>query len=288
MKRIAFILVATILMGGCNEKEKREIERLNQELQTLKKESSAKDSTINNFFRILNEIETNISLVMQKEQIIAKNAAMGNEMESDARERIQSDINTINELMARNKQSINYLNKQLKGANFQIHEFEERLKKAQGLLETRDSEVLELKDKLAALDFSIESLNATLDTLTFEKEQLKQEVETQKSELNAAWYTFGTKKELLENNVTEKVGGFLGLGRSFRLKADFNEEYFTQIDITETISIPLFAKNAKMISTHPIDSYKLVANENGIVERIDILDPRVFWSTSKYLVIEVD
>lgn len=288
MKRIAFILVATILLGGCNEKEKREIEKLNQELQTLKEESSAKDSTINNFFRILNEIETNISLVMQKEQIIAKNAAMGNEMESDTRERIQSDINTINELMTRNKQSISYLNKQLKGANFQIHEFELRLKKAQELIETRDSEVLELKDRLAALDFSIESLNATLDTLSFEKEQLEQEVEMQKSELNAAWFAFGTKKELLESGVTEKVGGFLGLGRSSRLKSDFNKEYFTQIDITETASIPLFAKDAKLITTHPVDSYELVVNDNNIVERIDIIDPRAFWSTSKYLVIEVD
>lgn len=288
MKKIASVLVISILLWGCNQKEKQEIERLNKELKTITEESNAKDSTINNFFRILNEIETNISLVMQKEQIIAKNAAMGNEMESDARERIQNDINTINELMAKNKQSINYLNKQLKGANFQIHEFEQRLKKAQEMIEMRDSEVLELKDKLTALDFSIESLNATVDTLTYEKEQLQQEVATQKSELNTAWYAFGTKNELLENGVTEKVGGFLGIGRSFKLKADFNDEYFTQIDITETLTIPLFAKKATLITTHPLDSYNLVENENSVIEKIEISDPRQFWSTSKYLVIQVD
>ncbi|PKP34171.1 MAG: hypothetical protein CVT98_10995 [Bacteroidetes bacterium HGW-Bacteroidetes-15] len=288
MKKLVFILLASTILWGCNEEEKREIEKLNQQVQTLKDESLAKDSTINNFFRVLNEIETNISLVMQKEQIIAKSAAMGNEMESDARERIQNDINTINELMARNKQSISYLNKQLKGANFQIHEFEERLKKAQEMLEMRDTEVEGLKNQLAELDFSIESLNATLDTLTFAKEQLEQEVKKHVSDLNAAWYAFGTKKELLENNVIEKVGGFLGIGRSFRLKADFNESYFTQIDITENLIIPLFSKDASLITTHPLDSYKLVVNEKGIVERIEIIDYRIFWSTSKYLIIQVD
>ena len=288
MKKLVFIFLASTILWGCNQEEKREIEKLNQQVQDLKSESLAKDSTINNFFRVLNEIETNISLVMQKEQIIAKNAAMGNEMESDARERIQNDINTINELMAKNKQSINYLNKQLKGANFQIHEFQERLKKAQEMLEMRDTEVEGLKTRLAELDFSIESLNASLDTLTFAKEQLEQEVKKHVSELNAAWYAFGTKKELLENNVTEKVGGFLGIGRSFKLKADFNEAYFTKIDITETLSIPLFSKNATLITTHPLDSYELVVNEKGIVERIEILDYRMFWGTSKYLLIQVD
>jgi predicted nucleic acid-binding Zn-ribbon protein len=288
MKRIIFLLAATTILWGCNEKEKQEIETLKQQVQTLKSESIAKDSTINNFFRVLNEIETNISLVMQKEQIIAKNAELGNEMESDTRERIQNDINTINELMARNKQSINYLNKQLKGANFQIYEFEERLKKAQNLLETRDAEVDDLKDRLSQLDFSIESLNATVDTLTYAKEQLEQEVQKHVDELNTAWFAYGTKKELLDNNVTEKVGGFLGIGRSFRLRDDFNELYFTQIDITETTSIPMFAKKATLLTIHPKDSYNLVENENGIIERIEILDNHTFWSTSKYLLIQVD
>jgi DNA repair exonuclease SbcCD ATPase subunit len=225
---------------------------------------------------------------MQKEQIIAKNAELGDEMQTDTRERIQNDINTINELMARNKQSINYLNKQLKGANFKIHEFEDRLKKAQDLLEMRNTEVDGLKERLAQLDFSIESLNATVDTLTFAKEQLEQEVQKHVSELNTAWYAYGTKKELLDNNVTEKDGGFLGMGRSFKLRTDFNESYFTQIDITETTSIPMFAKKAEFLTNHPKDSYNLVENENGIIERIEILDTHAFWSTSKYLLIQVD
>lgn len=288
MKRIIIVLAVATIAFGCKENEKREIESLKQKVETLQKESTSKDSTINNFFRVLNEIETNISLIMQKEQIIAKNAALGSEMQTDTRERIENDIQTINELMTKNKQAINYLNKQLKGANFKITEFESRLAQAQNMIEMRDAQVETLKERLAQLDFSVEVLNATVDTLTLIKQQLEQEVERKQGELNAAWYAFGTRKELLDNNVIEKAGGFLGLGKSFKLKADFNETYFTKIDITETLSIPLFTKKASLITTHPSDSYELTINESGIIEKLDIVNPNSFWGTTKYLVVQVD
>jgi hypothetical protein len=288
MKRIIIVLIAITSIWGCKEKERQEIETLKQQVAELTTESQAKDSTINNFFRVLNEIETNISLIMQKEQVIAKNSALGSEMEVDTRERIQNDINTINELMIKNKQAMAFLNKQLKGANFKISEFETRLAKAQEMIETRDAEVVALKDRLANLDFSIEMLNATVDTLNLEKELLQNEIQKHKSELYAAWFTFGSKKELLENNIIEKAGGFLGLGKTYKLKSDFNEAYFTQLDINEMSIIPLFAKKATLITTHPSESFEFELNENQIIERIVITNPRLFWGTSKYLVIQVD
>jgi hypothetical protein len=190
--------------------------------------------------------------------------------------------------MTKNRQAMAFLNKQLKGANFKIQEFETRLSKTQELLETRDAEVVALKNRLANLDFSIELLNATVDTLNFEKELLQLEVQKHKSELYAAWFTFGSKKELLENGIIEKAGGFLGLGKSFRLKSDFNKAYFTQIDINEMLIIPLFSKTATLITAHPTESFEFEINENKIVERIVITNPTQFWSTSKYLVLQVE
>ena len=209
-------------------------------------------------------------------------------MQTDTRERIENDIQTITELMSKNRQAISYLNKELKGANFKISEFESRLSQAQNMIEMRDAQVETLKQRLAQLDFSVEALNATVDTLTYIKQQLEDVVQQKQSELNAAWYAFGTRKELLENNVIEKAGGFLGLGKSYKLKADFDESYFSKIDVTETLNIPLFAKKASLITTHPSESYELVANENGVIENLSITNHSAFWGTSKYLVIQVD
>ena len=70
------------------------------------------------------------------------------------------------------------------------------------------------------------------------------------------------------------------------MNEDFNKEYFTKVDISTTNSINIGAKKAKIITTHPSSSYKLVGEKP--VERIDILNPTEFWSSSKYLVIITD
>lgn len=280
-----FIVLATI---SCKEKERKQIELLSQEVEALKKQSIEKDSTINEFFKVLNEIESNLAVIKEKEKIIAKTTGVGNEMKDDARERINDDIVLINELMEKNRKSIRYLNKQLKESNLKIGELEERLVQTTKLLEERDQEIVELKDKLAKLNFDIETLNATVDTLSTQKQQLKQEVAQKVDKLNTAWFAYGTKKELIDNKVIDKTGGFLGLGKSTRLKSDFDASYFTQIDITKTTIIPLVGKKATLITTHPAETYKLVINQEGIVEKIEILDVNKFWSASKYLVIQIE
>lgn len=280
-----FIVLATI---SCKEKERKQIELLSQEVEALKKQSIEKDSTINEFFKVLNEIESNLAVIKEKEKIIAKTTGVGNEMKDDARERINDDIVLINELMEKNRKSIRYLNKQLKESNLKIGELEERLVQTTKLLEERDQEIVELKDKLAKLNFDIETLNATVDTLSTQKQQLKQEVAQKVDKLNTAWFAYGTKKELIDNKVIDKTGGFLGLGKSTRLKSDFDASYFTQIDITKTTIIPLLGKKATLITTHPAETYKLVINQEGIVEKIEILDVNKFWSASKYLVIQIE
>jgi predicted nucleic acid-binding Zn-ribbon protein len=280
-----FIVLATI---SCKEKERKQIELLSQEVEALKKQSVEKDSTINEFFKVLNEIESNLAVIKEKEKIIAKTSGAGNELKDDARERINDDIVLINELMEKNRKSIRYLNKQLKESNLKIGELEERLVQTTKLLEERDQEIAELKDRLAKLNFDIETLNAKVDTLSTQKQQLKQEVAQKVEKLNTAWFAYGTKKELIDNKVIDKTGGFLGLGKSTKLKSDFDASYFTQIDITKTTIIPLVGKKATLITTHPAETYKLVINQEGIVEKIEILDANKFWSASKYLVIQIE
>ncbi|HPX07021.1 MAG TPA: hypothetical protein PLC17_13870, partial [Tenuifilaceae bacterium] len=65
MRRIIFLLIALLPLAlfSCKEKEKKMIEDLTRENEILKAESLVKDSSINEYFKILNEIEHNLSLV---------------------------------------------------------------------------------------------------------------------------------------------------------------------------------------------------------------------------------
>ncbi len=281
---IIVILTAT----SCNQKEKRQIDLLTKENEALRHDSQSKDSTINQFFLLLNEIEQNLAEVKQKQQVISKNTIQNGELKDDVREQIDQDIQTINELMDKNKKTISYLNKKLKESNLKIAEFERMLAQTVQQIEERDAEIVDLKEKLTTLNFSVETLNAKVDTLTENNIELTHKVTVQTEVINTAWYAFGSKKELLENGIIDKTGGFLGIGKTTKMKADFDNSYFKKIDISQVINLDLFVKKAKIITTHPSDSYQLITGQNGAVEKIEITNPEKFWSASKYLVIEVE
>jgi hypothetical protein len=103
--------------------------------------------------------------------------------------------------------------------------------------------------------------------------------------LNTAYFAFGSKKELLDNKVISTEGGVLGLGKNKELAADFNKDYFTEVNITELKEIPLGYKKIEFTTNHPEDSYKLVETE--MIDKLVITDAKKFWSVSKYLVIVV-
>lgn len=286
-----FIIVSSVLViatSGCKEKEKKQIELLTKENNALRAESQSKDSTINGFFQMLNEIESNLAQIKIKENYISKNTTSGTELNQDTREQINEDIKIINELMAKNKRSIIYLSNKLKESNLKVAEFEKLIAQTNQTIQERDAEISVLKDKLTQMDFSVAILNAKVDTLNTEKAQLTETVNKQVETINTAYYAFGTQKELIDNRIIDKTGGFLGLGKTSKLKNDFNIDYFTKADITQLTSLPLSGKKVKVITVHPTDSYKLITNESGVVEKIEILDANKFWSASKYLVIIVE
>ena len=290
MNRIILIASMALLMvaTSCKEKEKKQIALLTKENAALRVESHAKDSTINGFFEMLNAIESNLSQIKVKENYISKNTTTGTELNKDTREQINEDIKIINELMTKNKRSIQYLNSKLKESGLKVAEFEKMLAQTNQTIQERDAEISILKENLSKMDFSITILNAKVDTLNTVKAQLTETVSKQVETINTAYYAFGTIKELELNKIIDKTGGFLGLGKTSKLKNDFNIDYFTKVDISKLTTIPLSGKKVKVITVHPTDSYKLVANQEGVVERIEITDANKFWSASKYLVLIVE
>lgn len=291
MNKLKLLVTGIILILfaiSCNQKEKRQIDLLTKENEALRHESHSKDSTINQFFLLLNEIELNLAEVKQKQQVISKSTIQSSELKDDVREQIDQDIQTINELMDKNRKTISYLNKKLKESNLKIAEFERMIAQTVQQIEERDAEIVVLKEKLTELNFSIETLNAKLDTLTEDNVELTHKVTKQTEVINTAWYAFGSKKELLENGIIDKTGGFLGIGKTTKMKADFDNSYFKKIDVSQVKSLDLFVKKVKIITTHPSDSYQIIKGGNGNVEKIEITNPEKFWSASKYLVIEVE
>ncbi|MBK9591968.1 MAG: hypothetical protein IPO32_10820 [Crocinitomicaceae bacterium] len=70
------------------------------------------------------------------------------------------------------------------------------------------------------------------------------------------------------------------------LKDDFNDEYFTQIDLQKDKTIQVTGSKFRFITDHPSTAYTTATN--GQNHKITINDPNSFWKVSRYLVIVVD
>lgn len=285
MKKILLIAILIPLLFSCKDREKAELKAKNDSLQM---QVTKRDSTVNSFFESFNDIQTNLDSIKQKEKIITVSATgNANEMATTQKDKINNDIQLIDELMLKNKEKIAHLNHLMKSSHMRISHFQKMIANLTKQIEEKDKEITELKEQLAKLNFQVGTLTSNVDSLQAANKNKEEVIGQKTSALNTAYYAYGTKKELVANRIIAKEGGFLGMGKSERLLDNFNKSYFTRIDITKTSSIALYGKKAHLLTSHPSSSYRFESS-NGKVDKLIILDANEFWSTSKYLVVVIE
>lgn len=285
MKKILLIAILIPLLFSCKDREKAELKAKNDSLQM---QVTKRDSTVNSFFESFNDIQTNLDSIKQKEKIITVSATgNANEMATTQKDKINNDIQLIDELMLKNKEKIAHLNRLMKSSHMRISHFQKMIANLTKQIEEKDKEINELKEQLTKLNFQVGTLTSNVDSLQAANKNKEEVIGQKTTALNTAYYAYGTKKELIANRIIAKEGGFLGMGKSERLLDNFNKSYFTKIDITKTSSIALYGKKARLLTSHPSSSYRFESS-NGKVDKLIILDANEFWSTSKYLVIVIE
>ena len=284
IKHLAFfviIILTNFLVSNCSKGSDESENSIKDSIENVtgnfNGKLNEKDAAIQELVSSFNEIQENLNTIKEKEKIISKVTSDGDVKSKE--DQIKEDIQSIYDLMAKNKDRIGSLSKKLKNSKLKIEGLEKMIENMQATLNLKDSEIEELKTK-------IEGLNVELSNLTTNYKAVENESNQKTEIINTAFYAIGTSKELKENNVITKEGGIIGLGKTTKLSSDFNKEYFTKINIEKTTSINLGAKKIKMLTTHPSSSYKLIGEKP--IEKLEITNTKEFWSASKYLVIILD
>ncbi|HBS86775.1 MAG: hypothetical protein A2W91_12155 [Bacteroidetes bacterium GWF2_38_335] len=284
------LVFAAVLFFACSEEKKEnensDVAKLQKENEELKKQAEERDQVINEFLTSFDDIQANLNMIKEKENIITLQTKGDVELEQDAKDQINEDVQLIYELMIENKKKINNLQYQLKNSNLNIGKLEKMVADLSAAIEAKDTEINNLQDELAHMDIVVEKLSSEIEELVTETETQTETINSQTEELNTAFYAYGTEKELKTQQILTKEGGFIGLGKIEKLREDFNKGYFTKIDITKVKEIKLNAKKARLVTTHPAGSYKFCCDKT--FDSIIILNAKEFWSASKYLVIVVD
>lgn len=287
---VVLVIVALVVIGGLiiNRKE-AQIKQLNTEAQNLGNVVANKDSVINDMFNSFDEIQSNLDMIKQKRNQIE---IVQNEGKLSKKASIERDIHLLDSLLDQNDAKIKALQSKLKKSGIQLSSLNKKLAELAQNLKEQTAQVVQMKQQLQDRDLKIADLNTKVDDLSNEidvKDQTlavkSDSIKVQDTKLNQAYLAYGSYKELKDNGVIKKDGGFLGIGGKKMLSGDVNDSSFMKLDIRKTREIPLFAKKATIITEHPDSSYKFLV-DGGQITYLEIENPQEFWKMSKYAVIE--
>lgn len=251
-----------------------------------------KDSMLASYIRTLDEIDSNLDQIRDKRGLILLGPNSNVDGSVTKKEQILRNIAMINDLLAENQEKMENLEKQLAQSRTKNASLNTITKSYSAKMAETEKEMNMLKEQLAALSFTRSELEAGMSQLKSEnvilvsdKQQLAEQVAALDKKVHTAWYTVGTRKELKTAKVVETDGGVLGIGRTQTLSGSFDKNVFTEVDTKNTMVISLNSSRAKLITRHPEQSYAIEKTGGGTLT-LHIKDPELFWSISKYLVVE--
>jgi len=282
------ILVGTGLFVNSHFKQEqiKHVVQIEAQQKFFTTQLTQRDSVINDWLLTFDQIEKDMNLIKEKENIITVSSSES-EFSKDKRGQVLEDIKYINTLLDNNKKKIASLSAQLKNSGGMIKGLQARVASLEMNIKQYEADITGLKETLVKKDFEIGQLNEQMTALEQSVSLKDEKIYVQAVKLNEAYFTSGTYRELKDKGIVTKVGGFLGFGRRESMARDLNDTLFARVDARELKTIPINARNAKLITRHPSDSYTLVQENPKMISYLEIKDPEQFWKNSRYAVVEI-
>lgn len=291
MKNLVVLIACAALVASCDNLSGGSKDKLKAENDSLLMELTQRNAELDEMMGTFNDISEGFRQINAAENRVDLQRGAVAEGSLSAKQQIASDIEFIRKQMEENKEQIAKLEKMLKSSKNNSAQLKRAVESLTEELVAKTQRIEELQAELASkniriqeLDAAVTGLTATKEKLTAENEAKSKTVAEQDKALNAAWFVFGTKKELKDQKILSNTGLFKK--GDVMTDSKMNKDYFTQIDIRTTKEIKLYSKDADILTTHPAGTYALEKDDKGQLV-LKITKPAEFWGVSKYLVIQV-
>ena len=285
MKKLVLFVACATMLVACDNFGNRQ-KTLQQQNDSLQMALSQKNAELEEYTNTFNAIQEGFRLINEAEGRVR----VAGESPASALDQIKEDMAFIAQTMKQNREKIAELQQKLKGNGQASTQMKQKLDDLTAQLVEKSQALAALQAELAAKDIRIAELdelvaNLQTDVALLRADSIAKEriIDAQDKALNAAWFVYGTKKELKEQKILNDR--FLAKDQVLQ-NTDFNKDYFTQIDIRRETEIKLYSKSAKLLTIHPEGTYSLEKDEKEQLV-LKIANPTEFWSVSRYLVIQV-
>ena len=285
-KAVLFGLVvfALIFSSSC-VKNSSEYKKLQAEKDSLELAGAKNTSDMEEILSLLNEVEDNFKDIKSAENYLSVQSNNSGELAPSTKDRIQSDMKFVTDVLDKNRKKIIELESKLKNSSIKSTQLQQTINKLQQDLDQKTMTLVTMNEELERRGQQISELSADVSNLSKNVQDLRVQTDAQqktivqqKKIITTVYYCYGTSSELKKMGVL--VNGQLG--------ANFNPDYFIKVnDYNDLQIIQLLAKKANLVSKHPDGSYQFVKDPNNQIA-LRILDPKSFWSKTKYLVVLVN
>lgn len=281
MKKVMMAFSAALVLFSCGENTNA-YKELQAKLDSVTRINDSYEADLAETDSLVANVLTNFQDISTAEKMIDVNPR--GEMSQTQKERIKNNVTLINDKLRASTEALDALTQKLAAGGTENKRLRHTIAALKKDLEVQRQRIIALTEELQRKDLAIGALDSIVTTLGQDVERLNETTAKQAStlasqdkEMHTVRYCVGTKSDLKDFKLLQS-------GRLVTDGADLS--YFTTADQRKLSQIPLYSREAKILTTHPASSYVLIADgEKNLT--LNIKDHKAFWSASRMLVIQV-
>ena len=281
MKKVMMAFSAALVLFSCGENTNA-YKELQAKLDSVTRINDSYEADLAETDSLVANVLTNFQDISTAEKMIDVNPR--GEMSQTQKERIKNNVTLINDKLRASTEALDALTQKLVAGGTENKRLRHTIAALKKDLEVQRQRIIALTEELQRKDLAIGALDSIVTTLGQDVERLNETtakqastLATQDKEMHTVRYCVGTKSDLKDFKLLQG-------GRLVTDGADLS--YFTTADQRKLSQIPLYSRDAKILTTHPASSYVLIADGDKNLT-LNIKDHKAFWSASRMLVIQV-
>lgn len=235
------------------------------------------------------EIQDSLSVMLPAEERlshVSRSAELGSPITQTQKEQMLGTIADLKQSVNNTKLKIDELEKSLAANQKEMAGLRRVIDNLKKSVAEREATIQKLTSEVASLQGTVAGLQTDVQRGQEKIAEQQGVIDTKTREIGLVYYLIGTKDDLKAKGLITEKGGFIGMGKTTQLTADFKESDFTAIDTNVTSEIPLWGVKPVVLSAQNKASYELqlLAEQKS---KLLIKDPVEFRKV-KYVVIMVE
>ena len=270
-------LITLLLLTACGGKT--DTSALEQTIDSLRQANQQQQNSLQEMTTFVTTMSDGMNAIAQQENMIFNNG--GNEGTSLDKEQLKSHLETLANILTEQRSKIKALTDSLKARGADLSKMQGLIDNLTRQLEEKDKVIAQLRQDVEQKNFSIADLQKKLNVAmagSAQYEQRAAKAEKELATITSAYVLMGTKEALLD-------GGYIDKRKHVQTET-MPKGDFTKVNIYQFTELDIPTRSPKLLTDHPRKSYSIekIDKEN---RKLVITNPQLFWSSSRYLIIQV-